>query len=207
MLHKTALLTLNGKCPDKSLLLSLRKKSSFHLCTDGAYDSLKKLGIIPDAVIGDMDSLNGEAADTRIILNTDQMTNDFEKALIWLLDEKFTQVYLTGLSGGRLDHEMVNLTLFAIYSDKLELLIYEDNQAARVLNPGTHILNGEPSRIITLLPLEQSEDVTLSGTKYPLTGETLLPGSRGLSNRFEKSVVNLSFSRGKIIVITHCRFE
>lgn len=202
MLHKTALLTLNGKCPDKSLLLSLRRKSSFHLCTDGAYDSLKKLGIIPDAVIGDMDSLNGEAADTRIILNTDQMTNDFEKALIWLLDEKFTQVYLTGLSGGRLDHEMVNLTLFANYSDKLELLIYEDNQAARMLKPGTYSFQGSPGQLISLLALETSEKVTLTGTKYPLNSEALVPGSRGLSNSFEKSVVKLSFSLGKIIIIT-----
>jgi len=205
MLHKTAVLTLNGNCPEISLLLSLREKSSFHLCTDGAYDRLKKIGIIPDAIIGDMDSLKGKVTDIRSIENPDQMTSDFEKALIWLIEEKYTKIYLTGLSGGRLDHQMVNLTLFTKYSEKLELLIYDDNQAAQILNPGTFSFNGKPGQIISLLSVIKSEGVTLTGTEYLLNGETLSPGSRGLSNRFVKSTVHLSFSSGKIIVITQLK--
>ena len=202
MSHKTALLTLNGNCPDFSLMDSLRKESSFHLCTDGAYNGLKKIGIIPDAVIGDMDSINGKTEDSRIILNSDQQTNDFEKALNWLIEQKFTTVFLTGVSGGRLDHEMVNISIFTAYSDKLDLQLYDGNQLARIVNPGTHYFRGNPGQIISLLALETSENVTLTGTRYSLNDETLLPGSRGLSNRFENKRAALSFSRGKIIVIT-----
>lgn len=202
MLHKTAMLTLNGKIPDYHLLHRLADRGTYHLCTDGAYHTLKKAGITPDAVIGDMDSVGKEPEDCQVIREQDQNRNDFEKALQWLLQEGFTHVHISGFPGGRLDHELVNFTLLYCYSNKLNLYAYEGGQVARILRSGRYTFSGKKGDIFSLIALSPVKKLTLKGADYPLESVELQPGSRGLSNHFSEPEVRLFFSEGRLIVIT-----
>lgn len=143
MPSKTAILTLNGSNHDADILHSLIKKGFFHLCTDGAYDILKQMGITPDAVIGDMDSVEHMPTNCRLISMPNQERNDSEKALEWLIQKGYSTVHINGFRGGRLDHELVNLSLFLHVSSRLEIYTYEGGQMARILQPGQYTFRGQ----------------------------------------------------------------
>jgi thiamine pyrophosphokinase len=201
MSRKTAILTLNGAHKDVGMLHRLVEKKYYHLCTDGAYDILKNEGITPDAVIGDMDSIEQKPENCRLISTPDQERNDFEKALQWLIDENYSTVHITGFRGGRLDHELVNFSLLYHYSTCLDIFAYEGSQLARILHSGEYSLRGKRGDIISLIPLSPIENVRLKGTEYPLECVNLMPGSRGLSNHFVEPDVSLRFSRGLMVVV------
>ncbi len=201
MSPKTAILTLNGVHHDVGVLHRLVEKNYYHICTDGAYDILKKEGITPDAVIGDMDSIKQKPENCLLISTPDQERNDFEKALQWLIEEKYSTVHITGFRGGRLDHELVNFSLLYYYSTRLDIFVYDGSQLARILRGGEYLLRGKKGDILSIIPLSPIENARLKGTEYPLESVNLMPGSRGLSNRFVEPEVSLRFSRGSMVVV------
>ncbi|MDD3807925.1 MAG: thiamine diphosphokinase [Candidatus Marinimicrobia bacterium] len=201
MSHKSAILTLNGPLEDVHIIQRLIEKGYFHLCTDGAYDTLKKENITPHAIIGDMDSILTKPNDCQLIFIPDQEQNDFEKALQWLIHENYSDVHISGFPGGRLDHELVNFTLLYYYSRQIEIYAYEGNQLAHIVKAGNYTFKGQKGDIISLIALTAAENVSLQGAQYRLESVTLMPGSRGLSNQFLEETVSLTFSKGKIIVV------
>jgi thiamine pyrophosphokinase len=207
MSSKPAILTLNGLWQDEEILRSLIQKGYFHLCTDGAYDLLKKMDITPDAVIGDMDSIKKLPDNCRVIPIPNQERNDSEKALEWLIQEGYSTVHIHGFRGDRLDHELVNLSLFLRVSSHLEIFAYEGGQLARILRPGVYTFRGHKGALLSLIPLSPVEDLHLEGTEYTLESETLFPGSRGLSNHFVMSEVFLSFTRGILVAVIPYKYN
>ena len=72
----------NGETPQGEALEALRRAECVIAC-DGAYARLKALGIEPDWVVGDCDSLSEEdrkALGSRLVRVDEQETNDLEKA-------------------------------------------------------------------------------------------------------------------------------
>ena len=57
-LLKKALIVCNGNPPPKSLLSQLWKKTSYRVAADGGANLLIKSKYVPDAVVGDFDSLD-----------------------------------------------------------------------------------------------------------------------------------------------------
>ena len=56
----------NGKSPRKEVIkYLLRKDYSTVICADGGANSAKKLGIIPDFIIGDLDSICDKTVNSR----------------------------------------------------------------------------------------------------------------------------------------------
>jgi len=83
-MKKKALLILNGEIKNKSLAKNLVKSNDLIIATDGSYDKIAKLNIVPDIIMGDLDSISSIPKNIRIIKKTNQNESDFEKALIWL---------------------------------------------------------------------------------------------------------------------------
>ena len=59
-LHKNALIVCNGSPPPKSLLCKLWEKTTYHVAADGGANLLVKNKYLPDAVVGDFDSLDSK---------------------------------------------------------------------------------------------------------------------------------------------------
>ena len=59
-LLKNALIVCNGNPPPKSLLYQLWEKTTYRVAADGGANLLLKSKCIPDAVIGDFDSLKSK---------------------------------------------------------------------------------------------------------------------------------------------------
>ena len=78
----TTVIVANGETPQGEALEALRRAGRVIAC-DGAYARLKALGIEPDRVVGDCDSLSAadrEALGSRLVRVGEQETNDLAKA-------------------------------------------------------------------------------------------------------------------------------
>jgi thiamine pyrophosphokinase len=77
---------------------------------------------------------------------------------------------------------LVNLALARRFGVDLGLILVEMGMAV-LLGPGRHRLPLKRGRIFSVLAAADAARVSISGARYPLRRERLLPGSRGLSNR------------------------
>ena len=199
-LHR-ALLLGNGETLPTDFLKKLAAQADFILATDGAANRALQSGLIPDAVIGDLDSVSAQTkkqlAHIPWIFVANQNNTDLEKALDWLVAEKFTQVTLCGISGGRIDFTLGNFLSLYPYTKKLAL---------RICGPGwnlypvtnTFSCACTPQKRVSLLPYRNCRNVQTRGLKYPLNQETLCwkqPG-RTLSNQTTGKRLQVSLTSG-----------
>lgn len=196
MIHeskKYVLLLLDGEEPPKDFIERLAKNAVAIIATDGAAKYANAIGIVLDTVIGDMDSLSKElrkeieSKGTRVIEENEQYSNDFEKALRFILSEPLPHdLIVLGIHGKRADHLLTNFSVMLRYSDRFDSLTAYDN------THGHHFLTEENhwysfdcpvGTLISLTPLPEARGVTTSGLYYPLKNERMVFGEReGLSN-------------------------
>ena len=84
-LLKKALILCNGNPPPATLLHHLWKEVEYRVAVDGGANQLQLYNLIPDAVVGDFDSLNLEIRknlpNTILFHVKQQETNDADKAV------------------------------------------------------------------------------------------------------------------------------
>src|SRR5438445_8562526 len=112
------LLLLDGEEPSKTFVQKFAEHSARIIATDGAAKYAHAYEIHPDIIIGDMDSITKEIRKfyedkgARIIEDSGQETNDFEKALKFILDESLGKdIIVLGIHGKRTDHLLTNFSV------------------------------------------------------------------------------------------------
>ena len=165
---------------------------------DGGADRLLALGVEPEAVIGDFDSISAVAQARlagRLFPIAEQMTTDFDKALRSI---RAPFVLGIGFAGARLDHGLAVLN-------------------ALVRQPAQRCLVLSPQDVIFLAPLQMRLTLPLSsrfslfpmaevtgesqGLRWPLQGLDFAPDQMiGTSNEVS-GPVELRFSAQKMLVI------
>ncbi|OIO10619.1 MAG: thiamine diphosphokinase [Elusimicrobia bacterium CG1_02_63_36] len=179
-----ALLILNAPLPDKKMLRAVAKTVDLVACADGGLRTAVDCGIVPRIVIGDMDSRPKrlpKLPDTVYLCDFDEDRSDFEKSLAWLEEAGFNRVFVSGVRGGRVDHERVNWGIVRAWSRRLELAVV-DGGITRLLGPGAYRFPAAPGRPVSLISDSASATLSSKGLRYALKKERILPGSRGLSN-------------------------
>ena len=81
-----AVIVADGEFPQHDKPLGYLKAAATIVCCDGSAEKLIRAGFIPDAIVGDMDSLDPNIAarfTDRIHQDNDQETNDLTKAVMW----------------------------------------------------------------------------------------------------------------------------
>lgn len=108
----------NGEYPTHSMPETMLIMAPYVVCCDGSADEHIRRGFIPNAIIGDGDSLSAENKDRfREIFHQidDQETNDQTKAVHFLLDQGKKVIILVGATGKREDHTLGNISLLLDY--------------------------------------------------------------------------------------------
>ena len=184
----------------------------FLLCTDGGAAVALKLGLVPDLVLGDFDSLSPRDEARVIELGcpvqrhpVDKDKTDSELALEYLAEAKAGPILMTGAFGGRFDHALANLALLPRFADRgLEVVMDDGETRAVLVTPGRPVtVEGEPGDLVSLFPdTAACSGVTLEGLKYPLSGATLVRGmTLGVSNALTKRSARVGLAEGRLIVI------
>jgi len=100
----------------KKHLEETRTAGDMVICADGGYRVAASLGVKPDLVIGDLDSLSEskiEAGIEVVRYGREKDFSDFELALKAAVDSKPEHVFVYGALGGRTDHQIINIVLLA----------------------------------------------------------------------------------------------
>lgn len=213
-INASVLLLLDGEVPSESLLRSVAANTSFIIATDGAATTARKFSIALDVIIGDMDSLDNKTYDyfsktnTRILANPDQYSNDFEKALRFLIDHKKTDsLAILGMHGKRTDHTLTNLSVLVRFRDYFEELVSIDDFQQHHLLTSKHC-SYKPTlpnnSHISLTPLPIAEGVTTIGLFYPIDNRRMEFGiNEGLSNIVvSQDEALITISGGALLVST-----
>jgi thiamine pyrophosphokinase len=183
------------------------------IAADGGARNADRLSLHIDRWVGDGDSLGDEGVAELIArgipvlrVPTDKDESDTELAVTEAAGLGATEIVVLGaLGGNRVDHALANVTLLAHpLLVRLDVrLLAPDARVRLVVGPASMDVGGRIGDLVTLLPLgEDGHDVTTTGLRYPLRGETLSSGrSRGLSNVRTSSEASVAIRRGRLLVV------
>ena len=108
----------NGDYPSHPYPLNVLRQAPYVVCCDGAADEYIRHGFLPDAIIGDGDSLSSENREKLATIFhqiKDQETNDQTKAVRFLKAQGKRQIAIIGGTGKREDHTLGNISLLVEY--------------------------------------------------------------------------------------------
>lgn len=180
------------------------------LAADGAGLYLLKNGIIPNYIIGDLDSFNKDKIsnsypDDKLIYLPDQDTNDFEKTLDFARRKNYNNIIVFGIHGGEYEHSLNNWSVLSKYSDIMDIVIYDLGRYGFCISRNTKI-ETNPDEIISLIPKGFAK-ITTEGLKWNLIDELLALGIReGARNNALHNEVTLELSTGELFVFLDSRF-
>lgn len=202
-----ALLVLDGELPSPGLLERLAARHAPVVAADGAGLRLLELGITPEVVIGDLDTVGErrhilEAARSLVIERPDQETNDFEKGLLWLLERGVERVAIVGHGGGMVDHALNNISVAARFARRVRLRLIDDRSIGYLVDGELSIATSAGERI-SLIPLPRAL-LRTRGLAWELEREVLELGRReGASNRALGNQVSVAVIEGMIALFRY----
>ncbi|WP_243403529.1 thiamine diphosphokinase [Shimia abyssi] len=166
---------------------------------DGGARHCRAAGIMPELVIGDLDSiLEGETLDippTHLHHVAEQDSTDFEKALRVLTAPLILGV---GFTGARMDHQLACYNALVRYPERRCVLL-SDSDIAFLAPPSLELPLVAGTRV-SLFPMGLVEGVS-DGLRWPIAGLTFTPDGRiGTSNEATGAVM-LSVTAPKMLVI------
>jgi thiamine pyrophosphokinase len=187
------------------------------IAADGGLAHALDLGLEPSVALGDFDSLAPGVLDAfvaahptttvRHYVHEVKVETDAELGIIAAVEAGATEIVITGALGGRWDHSLANLLLLThpLLAQIPARLVTADTEVTLLRGRGAGQVWGRPGDLVSVLPLDTAEGVTLSGLQYPLLEETLYGGmARGVSNVLLRSPASVSVRNGLIwVVVTH----
>jgi len=204
---KKCIILANGLLPYKNTVKYLQNNGyKTLLCADGGANSAKTLNLIPEYIIGDLDSIRPKVykyytKKCSIIKIKRQNDTDVEKCLKFVIKNKFDEVVLLGATGDRLDHSFCNLGIVLKYFSKIKIMIIHQRSLLSAYT-GDIILNTIPNEIISLYGFDSKTRINSLGLKYPLKNIALPFGQReSTSNIAVNTKVQLKIKDGIIFVI------
>jgi len=183
------------------------------VAADGGAMALERWGVVPQVLVGDMDSVGVERANAlaksgvRIIrMPREKDESDLELAVEHAIGAGADEITLLGLFGGaRLDYTIANALLLADARYRGRVMRAVAGPARlRALHVGeTALLTGAVGELVTLLPVgADAEGIRTVGLRYALLGEALRLGrSRGVSNVIAALPASVTLDAGALLII------
>jgi thiamine pyrophosphokinase len=209
-MKKRIAIIAGGASLTSSLADDLKGRSNFIICANGGYQNAIDAGIVPDLIVGDLDSVDPEkieaAKDAGITLRvfpTKKNESDLELALEEALKMNPEVIHIAGAMGKRFDHTLFNIMLLFRYRNSGFPLTIMGNEEEIFIASRKTTLHNRENHVVSLVPFTaEVTGVKLEGFLYPLHRETLYMGStRGLSNQVTKSLSTIEYDEGILLVI------
>ena len=113
-----AVVLAGGDYPTAPQPLEVLHNAPYVVCCDGAADRYIATGRVPDAIVGDGDSIStyNRAKYTHLLhIFAEQETNDQTKAMRYLMEKGMRRIAIVGATGRREDHTIGNISLLIEY--------------------------------------------------------------------------------------------
>lgn len=182
----------------------------FVICADSGARHAVSLGVVPDLLLGDFDSIDAETLDAmaaqgvrRLSFPKDKDYTDSELAIEEAIKVGATEILLIAATGTRPDHSLANIFLLRnLVAKGIDARIISGKDEIMLTNKAI-TLQGSIGDTLSLLALDPKvTGITTQGLKYPLQNETLYNGSsRGISNIFAAEEVHITLQRGMLLLM------
>ena len=146
-------------------------QADLYLCADAGVRLAQALGIVPDRIMGDFDSLGDVPAGENVeAFSPEKDDTDILLAAKYALSAGCSRLIFYGALGGRLDHMVANLQMLRFLADRNAQGILVDHAHWITLQRGgTASYPRREGMYFSLFAMtERCEDVTLEGVAYPL---------------------------------------
>jgi thiamine pyrophosphokinase len=208
---KRIIIFANGDLPNLEKARALLRNDDFIIAADGGTRHVLALGLSPNVIIGDMDSLpvNFEISkfdDDVILYPKDKNETDLELAVQHALTLNPEQIIILAALGGRLDQTLGNIALILGPSPSVFRL---DDGIEEVFFCHEQVqIEGKAGDIVSLIPWQgEVTGVVTRNLKWPLQNETLYPQkTRGISNEMLNDEATVQISSGLLLVV-HRRID
>lgn len=170
LFNPQAVIVAAGDFPTDEVPLGFLHCGAFLASCDGAAAALIEHGIVPDAIIGDCDSLPPDIASqyAAIIHHVpDQETNDLTKAVRFLADMGFHNIIIVGATGKREDHTLGNISLLIEYMEMGLRVRMVTDHGIFIPVAGNSTFRSFLGQQVSIFSLGASH-LHSSGLKYPL---------------------------------------
>ena len=198
---------LGGEGPGPEALKIITSGADLLAAADSGLAAAEEAGLMPDWIVGDMDSLDKPARlekypPQRVIRYPhDKDFTDTELALSLLREKGCDEIWLSGGGGGRTDHLFAIRSLFErdVPPDRW----FTANEEIRCLIEGRVLSAALPLKSrVSVFPLGAGPwAAESSGLKWPLKGLVWDRGSFGLSNVAEEGTLEIRSIRGRFMVM------
>jgi thiamine pyrophosphokinase len=203
------LLLLGGEGPEREQLKSILNRAPFVIAADSGFDLASRLGLVPDLLVGDLDSvaasreLDSFPSERVRRFPRDKDETDAELGLRLFREMGYRRVVLAGGGGGRLDHLLAIVDLFEREPPPASWFTAQD-EVRRV--EGELALSGCKGLRISFFPLGQgASGLRSEGLKWPLDGLEWSRGREGVSNLVMEDRASVGVARGKLLMILQLR--
>ena len=208
---KRAVIFANGRMETPPPFIKEINESDVIIAADGGTQHCKSLSIMPNVIIGDLDSIDSkdlaiyQQAGVKIIQHPSHKDEtDLELALLLTVKYEITQVYVIGALGARWDMTIANVLILANPEfSRLSIHLLDGSQELFILRGKSQLnINGKPGAMISLIPISGDvPGITTQGLEYALRNETLSFGAtRGVSNVFANDHAELSVMDGILLI-------
>lgn len=178
----------DGDYPSAEIALALLTSAGHVICCDGAAGTyIERTGRIPDAVVGDGDSItpaHRKALGERFRRDPDQNTNDLTKAFRHCMAAGLTDITILGATGKREDHTLANIALLADYSLEAQTEMVTDHGVFNAVR-GKVTLESVPGGQVSLFAISPDTRLSAEGLLYPLPADGLRSWWQGSLNEAE----------------------
>ena len=205
-----ALLVLAGDPPrglarDKLLELANASPRPQIIAADGGAAYLAELGIRPDLIIGDCDSIPAELFSDipRQLFPAAKNFTDGEAAYAYTVENSQGKIALFGALGGRLDHFLTNIYLPLQWYEQAKRFVLFGDDFEAFYSLGHLEVVGNPGDTLSIIAVSaQVKGITLKNLVYGLENYDLERGSsRCVSNVLAEPVAIIEHKEGLALVI------
>ena len=179
---KNVSVILNGQMPTDDTIIDQITNSDYIIAVDGSANKLFDLEIIPDVIIGDLDSLqNINNKNIELVKTPNQNKTDFRKTLEWCIEKNILNISIFGISGESEDHFLGNYYTLSDFGEKISWKAFTDFS---VISPcmGNKKFESFKGQKVSLFCLKGSSTVNSENLEFPLQSYHLKPSDDAVRN-------------------------
>ena len=176
----------------------------FVIAADAGYLRAREKGVMPDLLVGDLDSLGGAPQGVELVeVPVEKDFSDGELGVRVAALRGIRELDVYGAIGGRPDHFLYNLHLLKIAADLGVRAVIRGDKSDIYYTEGNLLLSVTVGDVLSIVPFGESAHILkATGLKYPAGGVTLTKhDTRGLSNECTSERVFVSVAGEGVLLI------
>lgn len=181
------------------------RSDDFYICCDSGLKHREGLGIAPDLIVGDFDSHADPHLSTEtIVLPCEKDDTDTVFAVKEALSRGFRSFLLIGVTGGRLDHTLGNVSiLLMLHARGIPAVALDDYSEMQIISDKPVSVEDRYAFFSLLNISGLARGVTIQNAKYPLlNAEITCEYQYGISNEvLPGQVSEVSVQEGKLLLV------